>query len=121
MRIRVNNHWRSTQGYIAPGDYDSEDPALLGMGEYLIKAGDAHALPEDIPADLTPSQKAAAGAADAIKQDAGQAGGEEQPESSGENAPEVPPTPEKDGKGNEPQANVPPPPAPKGKGGKGNK
>lgn len=51
MYIRIPHFWQSATIRIEPGDYEMTDPRLNGMGEHLVRTGQAEVLPEAEPSD----------------------------------------------------------------------
>lgn len=52
MRIRLPNYYKGLPSDfkpILPGDYDSDDPRLYGLADYLVKTGHAEALDAPLP------------------------------------------------------------------------
>lgn len=56
-RIIVHRYWQNTTRFVEPGVYNSNDPAIDGVAQYLIERGIAEVLHEDAPpsADETAS------------------------------------------------------------------
>lgn len=46
MRISIPQFWQSATVRIEPGEYEMTDPRLNGMGEHLVRTGQAEVLPE---------------------------------------------------------------------------
>lgn len=51
MRISIPQFWQSATVKIPPGEYEMTDPRLNGMGEHLVRTGQAEVLPEAEPAN----------------------------------------------------------------------